>query len=711
MCDTESQVHYVELTRKHLLDSLHQAPGTYLTYAGLDDGHIQRYARDSLREYFEDLQALEGVIQRLCEKAEGVFLWVALAVKSQQLGALSMDDPEELARRLDQLPRGLSELYSKMWERLNESKEIYGEQGAKYLNLMILSTRLLDHPTGLSEMLFAIRPKLRYKSFQSADPLFLGDLEDAQEKLIIWVTVRSAGLIELHDGKWYRYFVFVHRSALEFLENTPKGLEIRGLDKSLPEDSVLSLIEARLASFKYISDADRLENMTAQIHSRTNIIPKIHEICGDQFSLLFFLMKVARLFEDGHVSYVNYTNFMAHAESTYSAYLLLAERYPRRVCRESTSRTSGDYLGFLTTCGFSEYLAVKFEQYSRASKISPKYLEYIRTEICYSQTQAFGNDVDRAWLPERLNRSREWLSRSYPGPWYSHPSSLFGGRERTATGLVHTRLLRCLSEWVTYTEYAFEPATFHEIIHNLPSDHRVLFGIPWPRLTEGFERYGWSRADHVFFDSIMLIYLEISVKVLVKLHRIMSVRPASPAEECRQLLLKVLEEEKGKESSLALFIQTWKRPPPPGKWLKIFPQQFFRFKTKEDRKYVTDAAMLYFVQGLASGDGESLANFVETRLEENGFDKTSIADFDSVLVERGHGYYPSPQNPWPPVVSEDLRRQPSETAEEDSHRDVGENLAKKEREREYVLASGRIRGVVDGEGFVVTSVTDIWGAF
>lgn len=676
---------------------------------------IERYARDSLREYFNDLQALRGVVQRLCDKAEGVFLWVALAVRSQQLGALNMDDPEELARRLDQLPKGLSELYSDMWDRLNESKEIYGEQGAKYLNLMVLSTRLVDHRMDPWVMLFATRPELRYKSFQSADPSFLGDVEDAQEKLIIWITVRSAGLIELNVDTWHSNFVFVHRSALEFLENTPKGLEIRGLDKSLPEDSVLSLMEAMLASSKHGSDADRLDSMIAQIHSRTNRIPKLYEICRHNFSLLHFLNTAARFFEDGHVSYVNYMNLLAHAESTYSACLLLAESYPRRVCRGLTSTISGDFLGFLTIIGCPEYVAVKFEQYSSVSKISPEYLEYIKTETCYSQTQKSGrNELDRARQSERLKRSREWLSRSYPGPWYSHPSSMFGGRQRTATGLVCTRLLKSLSEWIAYTEYAFEPAIFHDIIQSLPSDHRALYGIACWRPSAGeLVRGGWSLNNHVFIDSgLMLVYLEISVQVLIKLHRIMSVQPASPAEECRQLLLTVLEEEKGKESSLALFIQTWERPPTLGKGAKIFPEQFFRLKTKEDREYVTEAAMLCFVQGNSSGDEEALANFAETRLEENGFDKTSIADFDSVLVERGHGYYPGPQNPWPPVVSEDLRQQSSETAEADWHRDIGEDLAKKERDREYILRSGgQIRGVFDGEGFVITSVTATRQAF
>lgn len=183
----------------------------------LTTADIQRYASDSLSAYFQDLQALEEVVQKLCDKAEGVFLWVALAVRSQQLGALNMDDPGELALRLDQLPRGLSELYSKMWERLNENLEIYGEQGARYLNLMIVSIRLLGVPVGLLEMLFATRPELRYRLFQSADPSFLGELEEFQERLIVWVTVRSAGLIEHHDYKFYQSLEFVHRSALEFL--------------------------------------------------------------------------------------------------------------------------------------------------------------------------------------------------------------------------------------------------------------------------------------------------------------------------------------------------------------------------------------------------------------------------------------------------------------------------------------------------------------
>lgn len=107
---------------------------------------IGRYTLGILRPYFspEDAEFREFV-QRVCEKSDGVFLWVSLVVflwvslvvKSLQRGMDNADTPAELRKRLESLPNDLYQLYDSMWRRLNEDEPIYREDGAKFLNYVL----------------------------------------------------------------------------------------------------------------------------------------------------------------------------------------------------------------------------------------------------------------------------------------------------------------------------------------------------------------------------------------------------------------------------------------------------------------------------------------------------------------------------------------------------------------------------------------------
>lgn len=489
-------------------------------------------------------------------------------------------------------------------------------------------------------------------------------------------------------------------------------MKIRGLDTSLPEDSILSLIRARLARTRHNTDVDRLDTAIAHRTLWTNQV-RAYDLCGHQFSLKADLERATTLFEDGHMSYANYISLLTHAESAYNAFWLLTQKYPHRVCRITTAVSSGDFVRFLVCQGLLEYVSVKFAEYSNPRKISSEYLEYIMTEIHYIHIYTRVKADDPGRQIERLRRLREWLLLSQRDPWYSHRSSLFGGREQTATGLVRTRLLHFLTDWIAYTDSAFEPEIFEDIIQGIPSGQRALFKVPWPRSSTKIERWGLWTKDHSWHHhNCMHIYLEVPMNVLIQLRRLRTSQPPPVYGEYRNFILKILTEGVKKERPSALFVETWKSLPPATDEAKIFPEQFFRLKTKEDRKYVTEAATLEFVRGYVerkfSVDQQALTGFVEKRLEENAFDQTSLADFENALVERGHAYYPTPQNPWPPAVSEDFTRQPDETAKADWHQELEKLSAQKEKEREYFIGNNRegFRGFSDGDAFVITSRID-----
>ncbi|SCV33490.1 related to small s protein [Fusarium fujikuroi] len=74
---------------------------------------------------------LEQFTTKLLVKAQGVFLWLALASKSVTNGILNGDDQKTLSRRLEELPDELESLYQTMWKRLNGSKRVYRETAAR----------------------------------------------------------------------------------------------------------------------------------------------------------------------------------------------------------------------------------------------------------------------------------------------------------------------------------------------------------------------------------------------------------------------------------------------------------------------------------------------------------------------------------------------------------------------------------------------------
>ncbi|KAM0544845.1 hypothetical protein ACHAPJ_011590 [Fusarium lateritium] len=67
----------------------------------------------------------EELADMLLEKAEGVFLWLFLAMKSVIGGIQNRDDQMTLRQRLYELPRELEDLYAEMWSRLNANNSVY----------------------------------------------------------------------------------------------------------------------------------------------------------------------------------------------------------------------------------------------------------------------------------------------------------------------------------------------------------------------------------------------------------------------------------------------------------------------------------------------------------------------------------------------------------------------------------------------------------
>lgn len=230
----------------------------------------------------------KDLIRSLAYKAEGVFLWLILAIKSVNEGFRNDDSVETLQERIDCLPQGLDSLYKDMWARAGaDNPAEYRQTAALYFKLLLASKTLEDSAITAFEVMLATTGLADSVLHAIADPSKLVREDDmlqqyrrVQKKLNIY----CVGLIETmkhdhHRGpaadySWYGHVYdrifevavavttkldFVHRTARDFLTDTKSGREILAFDTSSELFIECRLLHARLAN----SALSTLENHSA----------------------------------------------------------------------------------------------------------------------------------------------------------------------------------------------------------------------------------------------------------------------------------------------------------------------------------------------------------------------------------------------------------------------------------------------------------------
>ncbi|KAI1323280.1 hypothetical protein F5Y16DRAFT_403584 [Xylariaceae sp. FL0255] len=214
-------------------------------------------------------------IQSLVHKAEGVFLWLVLAIRSINKGIELGDTMVILVERIDRLPGDLTRLYKDMWTRTcDDDPRSYRQTAALYFKLLLahsqypayfqillgdfdLFTFMLASTTTADEILLNPRNAI-------TEDALLQRCQEVQAKL----DVCCFGLIEVRSqletnskisfhGLAYRKLVpfmnankvlqFIHRTAYDFLVDTPEGKEIMSFDDSTALSIAIHIIKACLA--------------------------------------------------------------------------------------------------------------------------------------------------------------------------------------------------------------------------------------------------------------------------------------------------------------------------------------------------------------------------------------------------------------------------------------------------------------------------------
>ena len=228
---------------------------------------------------YENCGGLDGLVNILVVKAEGVFLWVHLVLQSIRRGFANGDTMEDILSRVEKLPEDLDDLYYDMWKRVNVDRGIYERVGARMLNLVLdsgeLGMDILKHNRSMSvfELMLALSPPTQTAILQGS-PIVPEELRLQCEAVKRKVETHCCGLVEImssinDENKPQESLFeagpaefdtpvqftdatlnFVHRSAVDFLSHTDRGNEILSTDDSTFSDRMTSLHISAMAMLK-----------------------------------------------------------------------------------------------------------------------------------------------------------------------------------------------------------------------------------------------------------------------------------------------------------------------------------------------------------------------------------------------------------------------------------------------------------------------------
>ncbi|KAF5623954.1 uncharacterized protein FTJAE_10501 [Fusarium tjaetaba] len=278
------------------------------------------------------VEACRLLTNRIVKKAQGVFLWVHLVLRSVATGIMNEDPEELLLRRLDRLPSELADLYAEMWRRMNEDSP-YAEVAARYFHYVLYSDESLEiafysletsqycnryHGPMLLQIVCAEQSNLQEFLIRLKVDKKYADLMQLCNETKKGIEVRCAGLLQTSHQTfrkskhatpssakeiWPLRLEFIHRTAHDFLTNTEEGRNILQLHKQTPGETRISLFKGLLSLacihfYKYGARA-KLSSFLSDLHGLYETLEPHHGY--EKNELLELLPILKRLYENNVV--------------------------------------------------------------------------------------------------------------------------------------------------------------------------------------------------------------------------------------------------------------------------------------------------------------------------------------------------------------------------------------------------------------------------
>lgn len=222
---------------------------------------------------------LKDAVDTIVQKAEGVFLWVRLAVRDQLEGIRNGDDGEQLRERLQILPTEIEEVYGHM---LHGIDKVYRKEVAQYIRLVLnmvgglslFGIALAQHKRIDDILLFSEeisiwdigqhcksvgeRIAATCKGFLEVRKLLGFDVVQSNKRFSELSEHRNIPLEqreELRKIKFlhnYARIEFLHRTAFDFFNNNEQGKEFLNIHTIASTHPQILYTKALLASLRIL---------------------------------------------------------------------------------------------------------------------------------------------------------------------------------------------------------------------------------------------------------------------------------------------------------------------------------------------------------------------------------------------------------------------------------------------------------------------------
>jgi hypothetical protein len=257
---------------------------------------IQAYVRSNFENDInfqharEEEAGYEELVNEIVERAQGVWLWVALVTKSLLNGFMYGDSLKDLQRRLHYLPVDLEEFFQHM---LDSVEPVYQTQMAQTFLVALTAKRVL--PLLVYSFLDDIREdpnfalNLSRETSSEHDDTFksnsLGKTRKREIRMQKRLDARTKGLLEVSSTRvssvssprgrrivfhyTYRTVDFLHRTVGEFLNK--KDINTKFIELAGPNfDTKISLCHGFLAAIKSIPADQARSTVETSIHELLN---------------------------------------------------------------------------------------------------------------------------------------------------------------------------------------------------------------------------------------------------------------------------------------------------------------------------------------------------------------------------------------------------------------------------------------------------------
>jgi len=265
--------------------------------------------QDSLEEHGRCFHSVSGadpqfveLVEQIVEKAEGVFLWMALVLKSLRQGLQYKDSAKTLRGRLEKMPVGLENFLGFMFESIDP---IYLQQSARIFSVAMAASKISSR-RDLSLLRYSFLEDLESNPRFALEEIGLlsdRDLKDRLERMRFQLDACCKGLLEARraddedlPGALHEQVTFLHRSVQDFLEenNDLKDTEMVQKIKKKIADKVKDIGVLNLISHTFLAQIKSVEfdhkEIDALGYDLGDVVRVIHQAWSETRCLDFELL-------------------------------------------------------------------------------------------------------------------------------------------------------------------------------------------------------------------------------------------------------------------------------------------------------------------------------------------------------------------------------------------------------------------------------------